>query len=59
MAFTVIVIDCVVPVQPFALGVTVTVPEIFAFVELVAVNDAMFPFPLAAKPILVFVFDQE
>jgi hypothetical protein len=47
------------PVQPFALGVTVIVPEIFAFVVLVAVNAAMSPLPLAGKPMFVFEFVQE
>jgi hypothetical protein len=42
-----------VPVAPYV-GVTVTVVEIGAFVVFVAVNEAMFPDPLAAKPTAVF-----
>jgi len=43
-----------VPVDP-KVGVTVTIVEIGAFVVFVAVNEAMFPDPLAAaKPTAVF-----
>ena len=42
-----------IPVAPYV-GVTVTVVEIGAFVVFVAVNEAMFPDPLAAKPTAVF-----
>ena len=48
--------DWGLPIHPFALGVTVTVPEILAFVVLVAVNAVMSPFPLAGKPMSVFEF---
>ena len=47
-----------VPAQPLAEGVTVIVPEILAFVVLVAVNAVMSPFPLAGKPMSVFEFVQ-
>ena len=50
--------DWGLPIHPFALGVTVTVPEILAFVVLVAVNAVMSPFPLAGKPMSVFEFVQ-
>ena len=48
-----------VPEHPFALGVTIIVPEIFALVVFVPVNAAIFPVPLAAKPIAVLEFVQE
>jgi hypothetical protein len=44
------------PAQLFAVGVMVIVPEIGAFVMLVAVNEGTFPLPLAAKPIEVLLF---
>lgn len=40
----------VVPVHPLAVGVTVIVPLMGVLVRLVAVNDGMLPFPLAARP---------
>jgi hypothetical protein len=46
-AFTVIVKISGVPAQPALSGVTVIV----AIPELVVVNDAIFPLPLAASPI--------
>ena len=48
---TVIVKVTGVPVQPLAVGVTVIVAVIGDEVALVAVNEAMLPAPLAAKPI--------
>ena len=48
-----------VPAQPFAEGVTVIVAVIGALVMLVAVNAAILPVPLAAKPIDVVLFVQE
>ena len=46
------------PGQPVDVGVTVIVPVIGAFVALVAVNEAISPVPLAAKPMAVLVFVQ-
>ena len=46
------------PGQPVDVGVTVIVPVIGAFVALVAVNEAISPLPLAAKPIAVLSFVQ-
>jgi hypothetical protein len=43
-------------VHPFAIGVTVIVPEIGAFVVFVVVNEGTFPLPLAARPIDVLLF---
>ena len=42
--------------QPFAVGITVTVVDIaeFVFVVFVAVKAEIFPVPLAAKPTAVF-----
>jgi len=45
-----------VPVQPFAVGVMVIVPEIGEFVVFVAVKYGIFPLPLAARPIDVLLF---
>ena len=39
-----------VPVQPFAVGVTVMVAVMIVLPELVAVNEGIFPVPLAASP---------
>ena len=47
-----------VPVQPFAVGVTVIVAVIGAVVAFVAVNDGTFPVPFAAKPIAVLLLPQ-
>jgi hypothetical protein len=47
-----------VPVQPLAEGVMVMVAVIGAEVALVAVNDEMFPDPLAANPIAILLFVQ-
>ena len=55
---TVIVIDCEVPEQPFAEGVTEIVPEMFEVVVFVAVNEGILPVPFAANPMFVFVLDQ-
>lgn len=43
-----------VPTQVFNVGVTVIVPVMEALPELVAVNDPIFPPPLAPSPIAVF-----
>ena len=47
-----------VPTQPLAVGVTVMVATSVEVVLLVATKEAMFPFPLAAKPIEGLLFDQ-
>ena len=57
MALTVIVIDCGVPEQPLAEGVTEIVPEMFEVVVFVAVNEGILPVP-AANPMFVFVLVQ-
>ena len=62
VGFTVIVNDIGVPLQvtpPLVYaGVTVIVPNIGAFVAFVPMNEAIFPDPLAARPIAVFVLVQ-
>ena len=45
-----------VPVQPFAVGVTLIVAVIGEAVALVAVNEGILPEPLAARPIDVLLF---
>ena len=45
-----------VPVQPFAVGVIVIVPEIVEFVVFVAVNEGILPLPLAVSPIVALLF---
>jgi hypothetical protein len=47
-----------VPVQPLAEGVMVMVAVIGPELALVAVNDGMFPDPLAARPMAVLLFVQ-
>lgn len=47
------------PVQPSAVGVTVMVATCVVVPLLVAVKDGILPVPLAARPIVVFVFVQE
>ena len=44
--------------QLLALGVTITLPAIGCVPVFVVTNDAMFPFPVAAKPIAVLLFAQ-
>ena len=46
------------PGQPLIVGVTSIVALIATVVEFVAVNEAIFPVPLAANPIAVLVFVQ-
>ena len=46
------------PVQLFAFGVTVMVATCAVVPLLVAVNEAISPVPLAARPMLVLLFDQ-
>jgi len=58
VGLTVIVNVCGVPGQPLAVGVTVMVAVTGAAVALVAVNDAMLPEPLAARPMAVLLFVQ-
>ena len=55
---TVMVKETGEPGQPFIVGVTVMVPVVGALVVLVAVKEAIFPLPLAAKPIVVLLFVQ-
>ena len=45
-----------VPVHPFAVGVTLIVAVIGKVVALVAVNEGIFPVPLAVRPIAVVLF---
>ena len=42
---------CDIPLQPFAVGVTLIVPITLALVVFVAVNAPILPEPEAAKPI--------
>ena len=51
VGFTVTVNDFGVPVQPLAMGVTVTVDDIDEFPALVVINDGILPDPVACKPI--------
>ena len=55
---TVMVKDSGVPGQPLIVGVTSIVALIGAVVTLVAVNEAIFPVPLAANPMAVLAFVQ-
>ena len=56
VGLTVMVNDCGVPAQPSNEGVTVMVAVTGAVPELVAVNEAMLPVPLAASPIVGVLF---
>ena len=58
VGLTVMVKDCGVPGQLLAVGVIVIVALIAAFVEFVAVNEAIFPVPLAGNPMAVLLFVQ-
>ena len=58
VGLTVMVKETGVPGQPLAVGVTSIVPVIGVFPVLVAVNEAIFPVPLAANPMAVLVFVQ-
>ena len=58
VGMTVMVKDSGAPGQPLAVGVTVIVALIGAVVELVAEKAAIFPLPLAGKPIAVLLFVQ-
>ena len=49
---------CAAPEQVLADGVTVTVAVFIALVMFVAVNEAMSPEPLAARPIVASLFVQ-
>ena len=49
---------CDAPVQLFAEGVTVIIPVVGALVILVAVKEAIFPAPVAARPMLELLFVQ-
>ena len=44
--------------HPFAVGVTVIVAVIGEVVAFVAMNEGIFPVPLAARPIAVLLFVQ-
>jgi hypothetical protein len=52
VGLTVMVKLCAVPGHPLAVGVTVIVAVTGALVVLIAVNDGIFPLPLAASPIV-------
>jgi len=56
---TVMVKEDEIPVQLFATGTTVMVAVIGLFPVFVAVNDGIFPVPLAPNPMAVFEFVQE
>ena len=58
VGFTVIVNVCGVPVHGPNTGVTVIVAVMGSAVALVAVNDAILPLPLAAKPMDVLLLVQ-
>lgn len=58
VGFTVIIYVDAGPVQPFAVGVTVMVAVIGLLPVLEAVNPAILPVPLPARPMLVFEFVQ-
>jgi hypothetical protein len=58
VGFTVMVNVFEAPGQPFAVGVTVMVAVTSAVPVFVAVKDAIFPVPLAARPILAVLFVQ-
>ena len=58
VGFTVIVKVIGVPAQPPATGVTVMVAVTGDAPALTAVNDAMLPVPLAARPMLAVLFVQ-
>ena len=58
VGLTVMVKETGVPGQPLAVGVTVIVAVMAAFVALVAVNEEMSPVPLAANPMAVLEFVQ-
>ena len=58
VGFTVIVKETGVPVQPFAVGVTVIVATTAVVPLFVAVNEAILPLPLPANPIEGLLFVQ-
>ena len=51
VGFTAMVKEAGEPGQLLIVGVTVTVPVVAALVVLVTVKEAIFPVPLAAKPV--------
>ena len=53
VGLTVMLKVCGVPSHPLAVGVTVMFAVMGVLVLLVAVNEAIFPFPDAANPIAV------
>ena len=58
VGFTVIENVRTVPVHPLIVGVTVMVAVTAAVPTFVAVNEAMFPVPLAANPMVALLFVQ-
>jgi len=58
VGFTVITYDDGIPEQELADGVTVMVAVIGTDPVLIALNPAIFPVPLAARPMAVFEFVQ-
>jgi hypothetical protein len=58
VGFTVIVKLSAVPAHPFADGTTLITPSIAVTPLLVPVNDAMFPLPAAARPMLASLLVQ-
>jgi len=58
VGLTVIVKDMIVPGQPFTVGVTAIVAITGVVPVFVAVNEAIFPVPLAASPIEVALLVQ-
>jgi hypothetical protein len=56
VGFIVIIKFWATPGHPFATGVTVIVAATGALVKFIAVNEGIFPLPLAAKPMLVLLF---
>ena len=55
---TVIVKLLVVPVQPFADGVTTILDTVGALVPFSAVKDGILPKPVPARPVVVLLFVQ-
>jgi hypothetical protein len=56
VGLTVMVYVLIIPVHPFADGVTVMVAVIVEVVAFAAVNEGMLPAPLAARPIELLLF---
>ena len=58
MGFTVIVNVLGIPAQLLAIGVTVIIAVIGKLVELLTVNEPIFPLPEAGNPMVEFEFTQ-